>query len=124
MKPFTAQTPMEAAFFKRGRKLARLADRNRRLPAGRIISFEDPDDLLKLMTSARLALFRTVKDQPASITALAARLNRDRRAVKRDLDELERAGIVEISAVVLPGHGLMKEVRATAARFRLETELV
>ena len=124
MKPFPAEVPMEAAFFKRGRKLARLADRSKRIPAGRTLSFEDPGDLLKLLTGPRLALFRAVKDQPGSITDLSDRLNRDRNAVKRDLDELERAGVVEISAVVLPGHGRIKEVRATAARFRLETELV
>ena len=124
MKTLTIKTATAEGFFKRGRKLAKLADQNKRLPVERTISFEDPGELLKLLTGARLALFRAVKDQPASITALSDRLNRDRSAVKRDLDELERAGIVEISAVVLPGHGLMKEVRATAARFRLETELV
>lgn len=124
MKTLTIKTATAGDFFKRGRKLARLADQRKRLPVERTISFEDPGELLKLLTSARLALFRAVKDQPGSITALSDRLNRDRSAVKRDLDELERAGIVEISAVVSPGHGLMKEVRATAARFRLETELV
>lgn len=51
---------------------------------------------------------------PGSITEISERLHRDRSAVKRDIDELERAGIVTVSEKVLPGHGRMKEVRATA----------
>ncbi len=60
----------------------------------RIISFEDPADVMKLITATRLALFRAVKEAPGSITEIAARLHRDRSAVKRDLDELEHVGLV------------------------------
>jgi len=78
---------------------------------------------MRLITSARLALFRAVKEMPGSITDIAERLHRDRSAVKRDIDELERAGLVTIADKVLPGHGRMKEVRATANRFRLQAEV-
>lgn len=48
------------------------------------------------------------------------RVNRDRSAVKRDLDEMARYGLVTVSDNVLPGHGRMKEVRATADRVQLK----
>lgn len=43
--------------------------------------------------------------------------------MKRDIDELERAGLVTVADEVLPGHGRMKEVRVTADRFCLQAEV-
>ena len=120
MTKLTIKTGTEEVFFKRGRQLAQAADRGERLPDERIISFEDPADVMKLITAARLALIRAVKEMPGSITEIAERLHRDRSAVKRDVDELERAGLVTVADKVLPGHGRMKEVRATAQRFSLQ----
>ncbi|MDD3355284.1 hypothetical protein [Zoogloea sp.] len=40
-----------------------------------------------------------------------------------DVDELARAGLVTVSEKVLPGHGRMKEVRATAQRISLMAEV-
>ncbi|MDR2838414.1 MAG: MarR family transcriptional regulator, partial [Azonexus sp.] len=94
------------------------------LPDERTISFEDPAELMKLITAARLALLRAVKEKPGSITQISQRLHRDRSAVKRYVDELAEAGLVMITDKVLPGHGRMKEVRATANRFSLQAEVV
>jgi predicted transcriptional regulator len=66
-----------------------------RLPNESAINFEDPAEVLKLLTVARLALFRAIKDQPASITAISERLHRDRSAVKRDVDELAKFGLLQ-----------------------------
>ncbi len=119
MTKLIIKTGTEKDFFARGRRLAKAADDGKVIAEERIISFEDPADMMKLITATRLALFRAVKEAPGSITDIAARLHRDRSAVKRDLDELEQAGLVTIAEKVLPGHGRMKEVRATAARFQL-----
>ena len=108
------KTGTEDDFFRRGRELAQAADRGQALPEESTISFEDPADVVKLISAARLELFRSIKEMPGSITEISERLHRDRSAVKRDIDELERAGIVTVSEKVLPGHGRMKEVRATA----------
>ena len=123
MTKLTIKTGTEKDFFARGRRLAKAADRGEPIPAERIISFEDPADVMKLITVTRLALFRAVKEAPGSITDIAARLHRDRSAVKRDLDELEQVGLVTIVEKILPGHGRMKEVRATATRFQLTAEV-
>jgi len=120
MTKLIIKTGTEEDFFKRGRQIAKAADRGERLPNERIVSFEDPADMMKLITTARLALFRAVKEQPGSITDISERLHRDRSALKRDVDELVRAGLVTVANKVLPGHGRMKEVRATAQRFSLQ----
>jgi predicted transcriptional regulator len=114
----------EAAFFKRGRVVAQAADRGQAIPAEHILSFEDPSEMMRLMTEARLALFRAVKDEPGSITAIAERLHRDRSAVKRDVDILLAAGMVTVAEKILPGHGRMREVRVTAERLSLQAEVV
>lgn len=54
---------------------------------------------------------------PGLITEISGRLHRERSAVKRDVDELECAGLVTVSEKALPGHRRMKEVRVTALRF-------
>lgn len=123
MTKLIIKTGTEESFFKRGRLLAAAADRGEPLPDERVVSFEDPAEVMKLITVARLALFRAVKEMPGSITQISARLHRDRSAVKRDVDELARVGLVTITDRVLPGHGRMKEVRATANRFSLQAEV-
>jgi predicted transcriptional regulator len=123
MKTLTIKSATEDDFFKRGRKLGMLADQGAALPEESVISFEDPSEVLRLLSTARLALLKAIKERPGSITELSGRLHRDRSAVKRDVDELEKAGIVTVESKILPGHGRMKEVRAGAHRFRLEAEL-
>jgi predicted transcriptional regulator len=66
-----------------------------------------------------LALFRELRQRPGSITELSERLHRDRSSVKRDIDELERAGLIEVEDMPLPGHGRKKEVRAVAEQVLL-----
>lgn len=107
------------AFFQRGKRVAQLADEGNPIPHEHIISFEDPQDLAKLVTTAKLLLFREIRNCPGSITDLALRLQRDRSAVKRDVDALARLGLLEIEEKPLPGHGRMKEVRAVAEQVLL-----
>ncbi|HEY9104998.1 hypothetical protein [Chitinimonas sp.] len=120
MSKLIVKTGTEDEFFQRGKRIAKLADQGTALPEESVVSFEDPSDVLKLLTTARLALFRTIKDQPGSITAISERLHRDRSAVKRDVDALAKVGLLKIEPRVLPGHGRMKEVRVAAQRFKLE----
>jgi len=120
MKNVTLKVSNEQDFFRRGKALARLADACQPIPEERTVSFEDPADLLRLLTARRLDVFRSVKGEPGSITAIAGRLLRDRSAVKRDVDQLAQVGLVTIETKTLPGHGQMKEIRAAAGIFRLE----
>ena len=124
MKNITLKAGNEQDFFRRGKVLARLADAGQPMPEERTVSFEDPADLLRLLTASRLDVFRSVKGEPGSITVIAGRLHRDRSAVKRDVDQLAQVGLVTIETKTLPGHGLMKEIRAAAGIFRLEAMVI
>ena len=111
-------------FFKRGRQLARALDNGAKIQSETIISFEDPADMMKLVTDARLTLFRAIKSQPGlSITQISENLQRDRSTVKRDIDIMERAGLVQVAEKAFPGHGRMKEVRVTAEKLKLQLEV-
>ena len=120
MKNVTLKAGNAQDFFSRGKALARLADAGQPIPEERTVSFEDPADLLRLLTARRLEVFRSVKGEPGSITVIAGRLHRDRSAVKRDVDQLAQVGLVTIETKTLAGHGQMKEIRAAAGIFRLE----
>jgi predicted transcriptional regulator len=124
MKNVTLKTGYEQDFFGRGKVLARLADAGQPMPEERTVSFEDPADLLRLLTASRLEVFRSVKGEPGSITVIAGRLQRDRSAVKRDVDQLAQVGLVTIETKPLAGHGHMKEIRAAAGIFRLEATVM
>ena len=124
MKNVTLKAGNEQDFFRRGKVLARLADAGQPMPEERTVSFEDPADLLRLLTASRLEVFRSVKGEPGSITVIAGRLQRDRSAVKRDVDQLALVGLVTIETKPLPGHGHMKEIRAAAGIFRLEATVM
>lgn len=110
-------------FFKRGRRLARSADRKQRIPAARVVAFEDFGSLLSVLTEKRVLLLREVKVTPASISVLAKRLKRDRSAVTRDVQLLERLGVVQVTEKPLHGHGRQKWVAPIAHDIRLTAAL-
>ncbi len=110
-------------FFERGRKLAKLADRKERVPPVRVVAFEDVGSLLSVLTEKRVLLLKQVKQTPASISVLAKKLNRDRSAVTRDVQLLERLGVLHVTERPLEGHGRQKWVAPIARDIRLTAVL-
>ena len=115
-------TPDE--FFAHLREIARQIDLGKIPKPEFILTFEDPADMFAVMTPARLELFRAAKSGPSSITAIAQRLHRDRSTVKKDIDILVAAGLLNIEEASLPGHGRQKFVRATADRIQLQATVI
>ena len=111
------------AFFERGRKLARMADRRQPIPPSSVVSFEDIESLLHVLTQKRVLLLRQVKETPASISDLAKKLKRDRSAVTRDVQILERFGVLEVTEKPLPGHGKQKWITPAAREIQLIAQL-
>ncbi len=97
---------------KRARERAKAMDKSRAISPSRGIAFENAADMVRLLTPARLDLIQTVKKRQISIPKLAASLGRDPSAVRRDVDALEKFGIVSSRSVVNPGHGRMRMVSA------------
>ena len=111
------------SFFERGRKLAKAADRGDPIPFSRVIAFEDAEDLLHVLTEKRVLLLKQIKETPTSITLLAKKLKRDRSAVTRDVQVLERFGLIQVTEKPLPGHGRQKWITPLAGEIQLTAVL-
>jgi predicted transcriptional regulator len=124
MRNVIVSTGTTEEYFARVREIARQIDRGEVPKPAFTLTFEDPADMFAVMTPARLELFRAAKADPSSITAIATRLHRDRSTVKKDVDILVAAGLLDIEEVPLPGHGRQKFVRATADRIQLQAVVI
>lgn len=110
-------------FFARVRARAEKLDRGESLPAEIAIAFEDPTDLLAVLTAERVRLLRRAKTGSLPISVLASGLRRDVRAVSRDVLLLEKAGLLRTSYRANPGHGRLKIVEAVAREYKLVASL-
>ena len=119
MLKVTITTGSLEEFFARGKTLAQKVDAGETMEPSTLIMFEDPEDILEIVTKARIGLFRAVKEEPGSITDIALRLHRDRSAVKRDVDVLVGAGLIQVYDVPHSGHGRKKYLKAAAEEFQL-----
>jgi predicted transcriptional regulator len=106
-------------FFARAREHARKLDRGESLPPEITISFESAAEMVKVLSPERVQVLRAAKRRPVSLSKLASGLNRDTRAVSRDVDLLEQFGLLCTRYQVNPGHGKLKIVEPRAARYQL-----
>jgi predicted transcriptional regulator len=106
-------------FFKRSLARARKLDRGEKLPAEIRLTFEDPADLIRVLSAERIRVLRAVRMSPQPVSDLANILKRDRKSVSRDVKLLESFGLVRTHAEPNPGHGLMKIVEPLAAKYHL-----
>ena len=120
MRNVIVSTGTTEEYFTQVREAAKQIDRGEVPKPEFTLTFEDPGDMFAVMSPARLELFRAAKSEPSSITAIAHRLHRDRSTVKKDVDILVAAGLLNIEEVPLPGHGRQKFVRAVADRIQLQ----
>jgi predicted transcriptional regulator len=110
-------------FFDRVRGHAEKLDHGENLPAEITITFEDPAELLNVLTSERVRLLRRAKAGSSPISDLASGLRRDVRAVSRDVVLLEKAGLLRTSYRTNPGHGRLKIVEPVAREYRLTASI-
>jgi predicted transcriptional regulator len=111
------------SFFERGRKLAKAVDRGNAIPFSRVVAFEDVESLLHVLTEKRVLLLRQINQTPTSISLLAKKLKRDRSAVTRDVQVLERFGVIQVTGRPLPGHGRQKWITPLAGEIHLTAVL-
>ena|SRR5580658_8918007 len=122
---FTVKTESLEDFFARGKKTAKLLDKGEPLYPRRIISFEDPNDLIKFLTETKLTLLAAIRKKPDSISKLAHKLHRSRSAIDKDVQLLESIGIVESEYVINPGHGRCRIIKAIDTRpIKLQVETI
>ena len=103
----------------------RSIERARKLDAGEpiepynIISFEDPLDLLELLSVERIRLLKAARGKPLSVDDLARKLGRPRPSVMRDIKRLEALGVLDRRRETNPGHGQKILVQTVGERFEL-----
>ncbi|MEI6827628.1 MAG: HTH domain-containing protein [Desulfuromonadales bacterium] len=124
MRNVIVKTGTTEDYFACVRDIAKQIDRGEVPKPDFTLTFEDPGDMFAVLSPARLELFRAAKSDPSSITAIAHRLHRDRSTVKKDVDILVAAGLLNIEEVPLPGHGRQKFVRVSADRIQLQAVVV
>ena len=110
-------------FFARARARSRKLDLGEKLVPEIVISFEDPADMLRVLSAERVRLLRLARKKPMAVSELAGGLNRDARAVSRDLDLLEHFGLLRSRYEANPGHGKRRIVQPLASRYQLEATI-
>jgi predicted transcriptional regulator len=111
-------------FFQRARRNARTLDRGESLPNQTTILFEDPAQLLSMLTVQRKRLLTTLRDEGASpIAALAERLGRNRSSVSRDVAAMREHGLVKTKYVPSVGKRRNLVVMSTAKRLELKAAI-
>jgi predicted transcriptional regulator len=110
-------------YFGRARERARKLDRGEALAPAIIVSFEDPGDMMRVLSEERIRLLRLAKKKPMAVSELAVSLKRDTRAVSRDVNLLEGFGLLRSRYEINPGHGRRRIVHSRATRYRLEAAI-
>jgi predicted transcriptional regulator len=116
-------TGTAGAFFRRSSARAQKLDRGGRLLPEMRLTFEDPADLLRVLTAERVRVLDAVRRRPAPVSELAAVLKRDRTAVRRDVRILTTFGLVNTHEEANPGHGRRKIVGPVASKCELVTTI-
>ena len=120
-KKVILETGTAAEFFERTKEDARKLDRGEKLAPEIRLTFEDPADLLRVLSVERLRVLHTIRTKTKpTISGLAIILKRDRRAVSRDVKLLEGLGLLRTRNEANPGHGAMTVVEPLADKYRLE----
>ena len=83
------------------------------------MTFEDPADLVRVLSAERVRVIHAVREKPAPVSELAVTLSRDRKAVRRDVSLLESFGLLSSRGEINPGHGRMRIISPCAARYQL-----
>ena len=82
-------------FFERSIERARKIDRGEKLIPEMTLTFEDPAEMMQLLSAQRVRIIECLRKNSVPISELAIILNRDRKAVSRDVKLLESFGLVK-----------------------------
>jgi predicted transcriptional regulator len=116
---FTIHTDGFDGFSERSLERARKMDRGERIEPSFGITFESPMQMFEVLTAARVRMVEVARTKPYSVTALAKKLKRDPKSVRRDVQKLVQAGVLRTRQAINPGHGRVKIVEPVAQSFEL-----
>jgi predicted transcriptional regulator len=117
----TIHTDGFEGYAKRSQERAKKLSRGERIEPSRSITFESPLQMFEVMTTQRMRMVEVARTKPYSVTALAKKLRRDPKSVRRDVAKLEKYGVVRTRYEINPGHGRVKIVEPVAQLFELRS---
>jgi predicted transcriptional regulator len=110
-------------FFARSKDAARRADRGQPFDGKITLAFEDPQRMFTVLSDARRRLMLEVMHEPKTINELTQSLHRNRSAITKDVNLLEKVGLVVSQRLANPGHGIQKVVRSIAPKIEMVATL-
>jgi predicted transcriptional regulator len=123
MSKIAVRTDDVANFFVRAKQAALRADQGLPFEGKVTLSFEDPQKMFTVLSQARRRLMMEVMREPRTITQLSHRLHRNRSSISKDVDMLEKVGLVVSTKQANPGHGVQKMVRSIAPEIEMVATL-
>jgi predicted transcriptional regulator len=121
---FEIKTGSVDDFFSKAKSVMKAADRGESIQnVQKTFIFEDPMEMFHFLSATKLKLIYRIRKHPDSITNIAKAVKRNRAAVYRDINELEKAGILKTHEEVNPGHGRHKIVELVAPFLKFEASI-
>ena len=116
----TLTTGTLGEYVERSINRAKKLDRGERIEPELRVTFQDPADLLRVLSVERIRVLRSIRGKTKpTISGLAVILKRDRKAVSRDVKLLESLGLLRTREKSNPGHGVMTVVEPLAKKYHL-----
>jgi len=110
-------------FFARARKAAVKADSGDDFEDKVTICFENPDDMLLLLTGGRRRIMLEVMKRPQTVQELANILNRKRATIAKEIRFLEQKGLLSRKKTQAKENGSEVFVEAVAPKIELVSML-
>jgi predicted transcriptional regulator len=106
------------AFIGRSLDRARRLDRGEKLPHEITVSFEDPADLVRVLSAERVRVVHAVRETRQCRNSLRHSGATGKQS-KRDVTLLESFGLVNAREEINPGHGRKRVIELRAAKYQL-----
>lgn len=119
MTTVTIRTGKVDDFFSRAREAALRADRGEPLEEKLTISFEDPDQMLMLLSGGRRRIMLEVMKRPQTVQELANVLKRSRATIAKEIRYLEEKGLLSRKKEQAEENGSEVFVEAVAPQIEL-----
>lgn len=119
MTTVTIRTGKVDEFFSRAREAALRADRGEPFEGKVTISFEDPDQMLMLLSGGRRRIMLEVMKRPQTVKNLANILSRNRSTIAKEIRYLEQKGLLSRKKATAEENGAEVFVQAVAPKIEL-----